>query len=203
MLHYVTLPPCARSGRHCVLALKFISSIDLLILRHLYSEYFDTPRHDAALFCWETLDTPSTAEDPSFLQYYTPRFNGAMRLTACPRRLILLRRPKITAAMLAVNGVISTILNIRRMMLQNRYAQGKSIRGMYVQSKLRFNCPVSIADHPLTATLQKPLRAFLRSCPSLRFGCSFVTFHCLSTSEILTKNATTVMLSCRKNGIFR
>ena len=194
MLHYVTLPPCARSGRHCVLALKIISSIDFLILQHLYSEFFDTPRHDAALFCWETLDTPCTAEDPSFLQYYTPDFNGAMRLTACPRRLILLRRPKITAAMLAVNGVISTILNIRRMMLQNRYAQGKSIRGMYVQSKLRFNCPVSIADHPPYCDTTKTSASFFRSCPLLRFGCSFVAFHCLSTSEILTKNRTTCML---------
>ena len=169
----------ARSGSHCVLALKCISSIDLLILQHLYSEFFDTPRHCAALFCCKTLDTPCTAEDPSLLQYYTPDFNEAMRLTACPRRLILLRRPKITAAMLAVNGVISTILNIRRMMLQNRYAQGKSIRGMYVQSKLRFNCPVSIADHPPHCDTTKTSASFSSVLPFTTFR---VLFCCISLS---------------------
>lgn len=102
-----------------------------------------------------------------------------MRLTACPRRLILLRRPKITAAMLAVNGVISTILNIRRMMLQNRYTQGKSIRGMYVQSKLRFNCPVSIADHPPYCDSTKTSASFSSVLPFTTFR---VLFCCISLS---------------------
>lgn len=81
--------------------------------------------------------------------------------------------------MLAVNGVISMIFKCRYFMLQNRGTQGKSIRGMYVQSKLRFNCPVSIADHPPYCDTTKTSARFSSVLPFTAFR---VLFCCISLS---------------------